>query len=365
MKLAFTISTLSQGGAERVITNMANHWAGKGHEVTILTLSVSSINSFFKLDSSIKVVGLAAGRSSKNPFEAVINNARRIFAIRKTLKTLAPDILISFMTETNILSIISTVGLSFPVIVSERANPKVYPNSIIWKLLRSVVYPIADKIILQSEASKDNFSGIIKKKCAVIPNPVSYVKDSKQDFKVTIKQKKTIVSLGRLVEEKGYDLLLNAFSRIRAHHNDWSLVIYGDGPLRGQLEGAMDELKLSDAVQFPGITNDPTEALLKADLFVLSSTTEGFPNALCEAMACGLPVISFDCLYWPAEIIDNGKNGILVPTGDVNKLAEAMEALINDNDHRETLAKEARKITERLGADKIMEAWSKLIDKLV
>ena len=168
------------------------------------------------------------------------------------------------------------------------------------------------------------------------------------------------MAMGRLVQQKGFDRLIAAFSMVAANHPDWSLTIWGEGGDRQTLEALRDRLDLQGRVALPGWTPDPFAEMREAGLFVLSSRYEGFPNVLCEAMACGVPVLSFDC-PGPRHVVRDGIDGILVPPDDVNKLAEAMDRLMADQAERERLAANGFEVTKRFGKDKIMERWERLI----
>jgi len=176
---------------------------------------------------------------------------------------------------------------------------------------------------------------------------------------------RSVLSVGRFVPQKGFDILLDAFARVSDRYPYWVLTILGDGPLRRDLEAQRDRLGLTERVRLPGAASNLTPYLHKADVFVMASRYEGFPMVLCQAMACGLPVIYTDCPSGPREIIRNGVDGLLVPNEDVEGLAAAMEALISDEKKRERLAMHAREIIERFNLPTIMERWEAMLTKIV
>lgn len=169
------------------------------------------------------------------------------------------------------------------------------------------------------------------------------------------------MAMGRLSREKGFDLLLQAFERLAPRHPDWDLTIWGEGALKEQLIQQRDDLELTDRVSIPGSTRTPREQLAASDIFVLSSRYEGFPNALCEAMASGLPVVSFDCTFGPGTIIRNNVDGLLVPTGDVDALVAALDRLMSDEALRDQFGAEAVSIVERYSLANVAAQWEALL----
>jgi glycosyltransferase involved in cell wall biosynthesis len=169
-----------------------------------------------------------------------------------------------------------------------------------------------------------------------------------------------ITAMGRLTYQKGFDLLLQAFKKIADAHPHWQLMILGEGALRKDLERQRDELGLTKRVRFSGLVDNPFPILQGSSLFVMASRYEGFPCALLEAMACGLPVVYTDCPSGPSEIIREGIDGLLVPNGDVAALGNAMDRLMSDAGERQRLAARAPEVLERFGSDKIISQWESL-----
>lgn len=365
MQLTLVISSLSSGGAERVMSIMANYWASKSSDwnITLLTFDDGSQPPFYDLDERIFHIPLGIAKDSPNMMAGLWNNLKSIKKLRVAISKSQPDAVISFMNQVNILTLLAMQGLNIPVIISERTVPAYAPISIIWKILSKIIYPIADHIVVQTKEVSDYFPELWQNKISVIPNPVLLPKLLEIPSQKLL-PKYSIIATGRLSKEKNFPLLLKAFATISQSYPEWSLIILGEGSLRSELELLCNQLNIANLVHFPGRVKNPYQYLQQADLFVMSSSFEGFPNALCEAMACGLPVISTDCPSGPRQIIRDNLDGILVPNNNVDALAKAIVDLISDEKKRQRLGDAAKEITERFNLDKIMKMWEKLLKEI-
>ena len=362
IKLTFVISSLSAGGAERVMSLMANYFSNKKYDITIMTFNLKEI-SFYELNKKIKHVSLSIASDSKNMFIASFKNIFRVLKIRKEIKKIKPNIIISFVDKTNILTLFASKGLHIPVIISERVDPRYYFIGKFWNILRRITYLWAAALVVQTEDVKHWALLSLSKNVLVIPNPIDIETRNKGTDKFIMPKGKIIIGLGRLRQQKGFDILIKAFAKISDHFSNWNLIILGDGKERENLEALIKILNLKNRIFLPGLIHNPILYLKKADIFVLSSHFEGFPNALLEAMSCGLPVISFDCPSGPREIIRDSIDGILVPPDNMDKLAEAMYDLMNNEEKRKKLGIKALEINERFKMEKVMAKWEALIEK--
>jgi glycosyltransferase involved in cell wall biosynthesis len=212
---------------------------------------------------------------------------------------------------------------------------------------------------MQSQCARDWLAARTPGRFVVIPNPVPHPPPSSAIPE--LRRSPSITAMGRLSHEKGFDLLIRAFAKVRGPHPDWTLTIFGEGVERKALEALRDSLGLGACVQLPGVVDKPHDVLRQSDLFVFPSRFEGFPNALCEAMACGLPVIAADCRSGPREIIKHGINGLLVAPGDHVQLAETIKQLIEDPPLRSRLGANAATLPEQFSLSSIMQQWDRVI----
>lgn len=363
MRLTLVIHSLSSGGAERVMSIMSNYWAKKGWEITLFTFDDGTVPPFYDLDSRIHNIPLGIAGVSSNSIAAVWNNIDRIQKVRAAICKSQPEAVISFLDTTNVITLLATLGLNIPVLVDEQIHPALYPTGRMWDTLRRWTYPRASRVVAVTERALNYFSPQIRSRGCTIPNPALSIEVAETSDKLL--DRPCLIAVGRLEEQKGFDLLLQAFAALKDHYPEWKLAILGTGALRAELESLRARLGLTERVEFKGAVKNPFDFLQQADLFVMSSRFEGFPNALCEAMACGLPVISTDCPSGPQEIIRDGVDGILVPNEDVAALAQAMQRLMSDEGERKRLAARAPEVTERFSIEKVMGMWEALLQEAI
>lgn len=354
MKILFVIYSLGGGGAERVMSLLSNDWVKKGHDISIATITGDDTLSY-ELDNSIKLIHLDVASESQDIKDALVGNYKRIIAIKKVISQNNPDIVISFMTTTNILTILAAKLAKKPVIVSERIN-FYFLVSKVWRQLRQMVYPYSDALIAQTEHDREKYD--YHSNVHIVPNPLMLKHKHKN-----IQRQKMILAVGRLNKQKGFDLLLKSFSQIKA--KGWHLIILGEGLERANLEKQVDELKINKNISMPGNVTDVEAYYKKASIFVLSSRHEGFPNALIEAMGYECASVAFDCLTGPSDIIDHNKNGILVEAENTNKLSECIQYLIDQPEKREELGENAKKILDDLNIETISTKWFKIINEIL
>lgn len=353
MKVTFFVGQLEQGGAERVVSLISNKLVEKGFNVEILTYYDRNIN--YNINKSINIIKVVKETNSNNILKN-INWLKNYFKNNT-------NIIISFMAPFNILSLFANRKNSTPIIVSDRNDPRSVPSNPIIRYIRDLFYDLyADLVIVQTENNKSYFNKNIQNKTVIISNPVDL--NDLACKAIETKKKNVIVSAGRLMPQKNQIMLIDAFKIIHDKYNDYQLVIYGEGPHRKELEKRIDELELSEYVFLPGELKDVLKKELAAKAFVLSSNYEGMPNALIEAMCLGLPCVSTK-VSGANELIEDGANGYLVNTNDVNALSNRLEKIINDDKLANKLAKNASKLNKTLNIDVITDKWVTFINKVL
>lgn len=366
LKIVLVIQNMGVGGAERVLANLANYWAERGRTVTIFAFQSPEREVFFPLNPAIKYRGLDMAQIAKNLFDGILNNIRRFRKLRKVIAAEKPDVVISFLAKINMVTLLATIGFKCKIFVTEHTEPGNLRKHKKWFLMRPLIYRLADRVILLSKDMLKHFPAAVKRKTGVIPNPVPAMTEplGKEFFDNKVPSK-VLIAAGRLEECKGYDFLLQAFSKIHKNFPEWSVQFWGDGTLKDNLVQQKEALGLSECVSFHQPTKDIYAVMRKADIFLLSSRYEGFPNVLLEAMINGLPIITFDCVASIREILSDGVEGIIVPPEDVNAFARAMADLMSDDDKRMAMARKGPKAVEKYSMDNVMKIWEREFEEFV
>lgn len=357
MRITLVISNLGAGGAERVMSVMANYWADHGYEVTVITIA-SAEGDFYSLHPRVHRIGLGLYGSSSHISASVWKNFVKLKRLRQELKRSRPNIVLSFIDITNVLTLMASVRLGVPIIVCEHTDPRHHQIGPLWSGLRYMVYRRAVAVVVLTNALREWAERYVRPEAVhVIPNPVLVSDDQSQDSGNYGLRGRTVGAMGRLGHEKGFDILLKAFARCAKTHAEWSLVILGEGQERKALEQLIEQLGIQDRVSMPGQVQGPFRILRKLDMFVLSSRYEGFPMALVEAMACGLAVISTDFPSGVREIVREGVDAVVVPAENIDALAAAMNRLMSNPVERNCLRTHAVDVTERFGTNSVMAMW--------
>jgi len=348
------------GGAARVAVNLSLAWTEMGRRVTILTSDRGELSPAYPLHPDVVHLPLGILGDSRNKLHSAFRNFMRLVHIRRAIRQSRPDLVVSFLDRNNVLCVLATRALlpRVPIIISERTDPHGRSIGAVWELLRRLTYPWADCLVVQTRHALDYFPRFLRAKGAVIPN---WVDPPQARACPEPHRRLRVVTLGRLHPVKGHDLLIEAFAQIAAAFPGWDLRIHGEGSGREALQARIHSLGLDDRIIIGENLLDVGSCLGNADLFVLPSRVEGFPNALAEAMAWGLPVISFDCASGPSELIRHEVDGLLVPPEDIPALAQAMGRLMADPEERARLGAHATDVLTRFSSARVLELWENAI----
>ena len=350
MHLLLVIGSLGGGGAERVITRLAEAWVASGVMVTVATFDRPD-GDFYPLASG--VVRRSMPLQPRGMTSYLHHAIARSLWLRTVMREESPQAVICFTDRTNVVSLLAALGLGIPVLVSERTDPEMYSPGRLWAGMRRLVYSSAAMIVVQTQKVRLWSERLFPRtRTCVIPNPAPVNLPA-----IRRVSNSTIIAIGRLVPEKGFDVLIDALALIADRHPTWKLRILGEGPHRTSLEQQIEGLGLSGRVELPGRCHDVLEQLAETEVFVLSSRFEGFPNALVEAMACGRAVVSTQC-SGSSDLIEPGRNGLLVPVGDSVALAQSMEELLLDPLLRSRLGQAAAEIRSQLSMARVLQMWN-------
>jgi len=359
-------STLQCGGAERVTANLANYWVEKGWDITIVTIAPLK-HDFYTLDSRIYRFSLNKFTEKGNKFVALWQNICVVFTLRQVLNKIQPDIALSMMISSNVHLALATLGMQIRTVGSERFHPPELTSGFLWERLRRYTYGQLDAVTaLTTETAKwlkaHTYARRVSVICNAISWPIPFHSPELPTNSACHPGRKILLAVGRLEEQKGFDLLISAFSSLQHKCPEWDLVILGEGTLRSILNRQIQDAELEQRVFLPGKAGNVGEWYARADLYVMSSRFEGFPNTLVEALSYRLPAVSFDCNTGPRDIIRNEIDGLLVVPEDVVALARALGRLMGDEVLRKQYASRAVEAKDRFSMNKIDRMWTTLFE---
>lgn len=355
MRITFLLASLGSGGAERVVSLLANKMAERGNQVEIVCLKFNDV--YYQTDSRVKVT--LAMQQTKN-------RLTEVFWLRKYLKQQKPDVVIPFTEGVYCFTILSLLGTGIPIIASERLDPAAMSST--RKVLKRLLLPFAEWLVVQTQSIKEYFPKSIQKKTSIIYNPVNdevFHQIENGELKIENEGRlNRIISVGRLYPQKNQEMMIRAFSKVADEFPDWQLVIFGEGPLRAELEFLVSSFKLQNRVLLPGRTEHVIEELRKSRIFCMSSDYEGMSNAMIEAICVGLPVVTTR-VSGTEELIENCENGFLVEIGDECGLADSMFKLMSSPILVETMSLKNKKLAGQFDIDLIVGQWIDLINEII
>jgi len=355
--LVFVIGTMGNGGAERVIANLSNQFVQDNINVSIIT--IYGTLQTYQLNDKVSLCHIVCNSKIKalRPFE-------RMIKMRRIISRISPDIVVSFLADVNIHTLIALIGKEIPIIVSERNDPTKSPDAKWIRKLRDALYKRASGVVYQTQETAEYFKRYVpnKIKQTIIANPI---KDD-LPFYVSRPEKVEFITACRLNKQKNLHLMINSVKRVLDSGYECFLNIYGEGPMRQELEAYIDSVGLGEQVRLCGFSDNIHEKMAKATAFIISSDFEGISNSMLEALGIGIPVIATDCPVGGArQYIMNEVNGYLVPCRDVDSMSRAMIDVIENPAKAIKMGKEATKIRKMISTKKIASQWIDFINKVI
>jgi glycosyltransferase involved in cell wall biosynthesis len=359
MRIIILVSSLGAGGAERVAVTLCNAWAERGYSVTLVSTYVGSAVASYKVSEKVELIFL--GRLLASWQRGGLKSLSKLIHIRLLIVKRKPDVVLSFLSNVNLMTILALMNSKIPLIIGERKHPGSQLGSWLLELGCRCFYRFADLMTVQTDRAAQTVGHVysVPKQMMIIPNPVPSELLAYSVFaEAASRRPLRFVALGRLSSEKRFCDIIDAFAICSPLFPSWCLDIYGDGVLRKSLAAQIEGCGLSATVRLMGSTSDPWFELSEASAFVMASEFEGFPNALLEALSIGLPAVATDCPSGPRELTDNGRVALLVPVADVASLAAAMQRLMADPLLRKSLGDAAtRHVRDRYRLDAVLTQW--------
>ena len=367
MKIVFLLSSIGSGGAERVAVTLCNAWVAQGFDVTLIATFSQGGIPFYKPTDGVRLRYLSEEVGPSGSGKKLL---RRLLTLRRMILKSHADVVVSFLPNVNVAAIAATAFSGIPCVIGERSDPQMHPIGRLWSLACRLMYRFADTVVVQTDSVAQRIPAIYPKlkRISVIPNPLP-----SELFELPHRSPNTastgrniLLSAGRLSEEKRIDRIIEAFVQVADKHLGWDLHLVGEGPLRQKLQKQIDDCGLQNGrICLLGQRKDLWKLMQKSDAFIMASAYEGFPNALLEAVAIGLPSISTDCKSGPKEISDNGKVVYLVPPNDHQALTVALDTLLGDAEMRSKLSYEgSASVRKRFSLQKILNQWDVLFQKV-
>lgn len=356
-KICCVIPSLSAGGMERVMSELINFFSSTGkYEIHLILYGIKR-EIFYDIDNKIIIHKPAFQFNNNFRF---YNTIKTILFLRREIKKIKPSTVLSFGEIWNNFVLLSTLGLKFHIYVSDRCNPE-KKLSFTQEALRKYLYRQAAGIIVQTKKAENIYKLLIKNKNIIaIGNPIREINDRADIFKENL-----VLTVGRLIETKHHEQLIKIF--INAAPLDWKLMIVGDDAekqnVRSKLERLIKELNVKERVVLTGTRKDVDELYLKSKIFAFTSSSEGFPNVIGEAHSAGLPVVAYNCVAGPSELIEDGVNGFLIPLFDTNKFEEKLKLLIKEEYLRNRMGMIGRKTIKKYSVGNISRQFENFIFK--
>lgn len=349
LKICFIAANLNSGGAERVMSLLANKFIENGYEVEFIFLKKDI--RFYPLHKNIKIKVAEKECGS----ESLI---KKLLWMRKYIKHNKPDVIFAFRIAVYCVTLLSLSGVKVPIIASERNDPRFYGLKL--KLLQMVLLPLTDRFVVQTQHIKDYFPKFIQNKTDIIFNPVT----EKAFSLPNVPKDRRIISVGRLHSQKNQKMMIEAFARVSKEFPEWKLVIYGEGPEREALELRIKDLELRKQILLPGRSENIIDELNKSEIFAFSSDYEGMSNAVVEAFCVGLPIITTK-VSGTEDIIIDGENGFLLERNDVTGMEKAMRKLMSDENLRIKMGIVNKTKSDIFNTDSIFKQWEKVLKKAI
>lgn len=322
-KLLFVVQKLSDGGAERVVSVLANCLASMDVSVNILI--------YFPTDNEYPVgqdVHKIYLTNSRQQYDQLFT-FDKLRAIRKIFKSVQPDFILPFLYFVGMQTQLAGIGLQCKIVQTVRNDPRSSYKSRVRRYLRNSMFAVMWRGFAQNQRQLDYFPKFIQKKMCILPNPVAEEFFAVQHAGGNIPK---IIAAGRLQTQKNFAMLIRVAALLQKQGLSFKMEIYGEGPLEKELQQLITDYDVAGCCRLCGRSHDMTRVYSSADVFAMTSNYEGMPNALMEAMAAGLPCVSTDCPTGPAELITNGDNGFLVGMNDEAAMAEAIRMVLSDDD---------------------------------